>query len=70
MTNKEIAREAFPVGFYDDLHKDFSINFQMNRFYGWTNTERMLDEMRAEKDHPHLVLFTIIISLNIYQRMH
>ena len=47
MTNKEIAREAFPVGFYDDLHKDFSINFQMNRFYNWTNDESMLDEMRA-----------------------
>lgn len=47
MTNKEIAREAFPVGFYDDLHKDFSINFQMNRFYNWTNDKSMLDEMRA-----------------------
>ena len=46
MTNKEIAREAFPVGFYDDLYKDFSINFQMNRFYNWTNDESMLKEMR------------------------
>lgn len=35
----------FPVGFYH-LHSDFSINFQMNRFYNWTDEETMLEEMR------------------------
>jgi alpha-beta hydrolase superfamily lysophospholipase len=35
----------FPVGYYP-LHPNVSLNFQLNRFYGWTNDERMLDEMR------------------------
>ena len=25
---------SFPVG-YHELHLDISVNFQMNRFYGW-----------------------------------
>jgi hypothetical protein len=28
---------SFPVG-YHDLHPDVSINFQLNRFYGWAGT--------------------------------
>lgn len=44
MKNKNILN--FPVGFYEDLHKDFNINFQMNRFYNWTNDSEMLTEMR------------------------
>ncbi|WML32582.1 hypothetical protein [Clostridium sp. OS1-26] len=36
----------FPIGFYDDLHKDSSINFQMNRLYSWSNDTSMLYEMR------------------------
>jgi hypothetical protein len=36
----------FPVGYYP-LHPNVSLNFQMNRFYGWVGEEKMLDEMRA-----------------------
>jgi alpha-beta hydrolase superfamily lysophospholipase len=41
------ARPAiyFPVG-YHDLHPDISINFQLNRFYGWVGDDSMLTEMR------------------------
>jgi pimeloyl-ACP methyl ester carboxylesterase len=37
---------SFPVG-YHDLHPDISINFQLNRFYGWVGDDSMLTEMRA-----------------------
>lgn len=37
---------GYPVGFYNDLHPNFSINFTMNRFYNWTNDPDMLTEMR------------------------
>jgi alpha-beta hydrolase superfamily lysophospholipase len=37
---------SFPVG-YHDLHPDISINFQLNRFYGWAGDESMLNEMRT-----------------------
>jgi pimeloyl-ACP methyl ester carboxylesterase len=36
---------SFPVG-YHDLHPDVSINFQLNRFYGWVGDDSMLTEMR------------------------
>src|SRR6202167_5694474 len=36
---------SFPVG-YHDLHPNISINFQLNRFYGWVGDESMLTEMR------------------------
>jgi hypothetical protein len=36
---------SFPVG-YHDLHPDISINFQLNRFYGWVGDNSMLTEMR------------------------
>jgi pimeloyl-ACP methyl ester carboxylesterase len=41
------ARPAspFPVG-YHDLHPDISVNFQLNRFYGWVGDDSMLTEMR------------------------
>jgi len=37
--------DSFPVG-YHDLHPDISINFQLNRFYGWVGDDSMLTEMR------------------------
>ena len=37
---------SFPVG-YHDLHPNVSINFQLNRFYGWVGDDSMLTEMRA-----------------------
>ena len=36
---------TFPIG-YHDLHPDVSMNFQMNRWYGWVGEPDMLDEMR------------------------
>ena len=36
---------SFSVG-YHDLHPDISINFQLNRFYGWVGDDSMLTEMR------------------------
>ncbi len=44
--NAESPAIAFPVG-YHDLHPDISINFQMNRFYGWAGDDSMLTEMRG-----------------------
>ena len=41
----ESASNSFPVG-YHDLHPDISINFQLNRFYGWVGDDSMLTEMR------------------------
>ena len=36
---------TFPIGYYD-LHPDVSMNFQMNRWFGWVGEPDMLDEMR------------------------
>jgi alpha-beta hydrolase superfamily lysophospholipase len=36
---------SFPIGYYE-LHPDVSINFQLNRFYGWVGDDSMLTEMR------------------------
>ena len=36
---------AFPIG-YHSLHPDASMNFQMNRWFGWVGEPEMLAEMR------------------------
>ena len=36
---------TFPVGYYS-LHPDTSMNFQMNRWFGWVGEPEMLEEMR------------------------
>lgn len=36
----------FPVG-YHSLHPNVSLNFQMNRFWGWVGEKQMLEELRA-----------------------
>jgi alpha-beta hydrolase superfamily lysophospholipase len=36
----------FPVGYYP-LHPNVSLNFQMNRFWGWVGDKQMLEELRA-----------------------
>ncbi len=41
----ESASNSFPVG-YHKLHPDVSVNFQLNRFYGWVGGDSMLTEMR------------------------
>ena len=40
-----MAATTFPVG-YHDLHPDVSMNFQMNRWFGWVGEPDMLEEMR------------------------
>lgn len=37
--------KAFPIG-YHSLHPNVSMNFQMNRWYGWVGEPDMLEEMR------------------------
>ena len=37
---------TFPVG-YHSLHPNVSLNFQMNRWYGWVGEPDMLEEMRT-----------------------
>jgi pimeloyl-ACP methyl ester carboxylesterase len=44
VSDQEII-SRFPVG-YHELHPNVSLNFQMNRFNGWANEPRMLEEMR------------------------
>jgi len=46
------VRHQFPVG-YHTIHPDVSLNFQMNRWYSWTNDEGMLEEMRAAAPQIH-----------------
>lgn len=53
MKNIKVRRDIFPVGFYDDIHPDFSINFQMNRCYTMTNDDVMLKEMREVSPSIH-----------------
>jgi len=45
ITDQEVI-SRFPVGYYP-LHPNVSLNFQLNRFYGWANDEHMLEEIRA-----------------------
>lgn len=51
MTKKWTTND-FPVGLYN-LHPDPSVNFQMNRFYNWTNDKTMLDEMHSASNAIH-----------------
>jgi pimeloyl-ACP methyl ester carboxylesterase len=45
-TNADPVRiDGFPVGYYDDLHPDVSLNYQMNRFS--TGEQDMINEIRA-----------------------
>ena len=45
LSDSEII-SRFPVG-YHSLHPNVSLNFQMNRFWGWANEKQMLDELHA-----------------------
>ena len=44
-SDQEIIKR-FPVGYYP-LHPNVSLNFQMNRFWGWVGDKQMLEELRA-----------------------
>lgn len=37
---------TFPVG-YHNLDPEISMNFQMNRWFGWVGEKGMLDEMQS-----------------------
>lgn len=41
-----MAPTKFPIG-YHSLHPDTSMNFQMNRWFGWVGEPDMLEEMRT-----------------------
>jgi pimeloyl-ACP methyl ester carboxylesterase len=43
--------EGFPVGYYDDLHPDFRMNYEMNRFS--TGEADMIEEMRSVSPRIH-----------------
>src|SRR5215470_8382067 len=43
--------EGFPVGYYDDLHPDFRMNYEMNRFS--TGKTDMIEEMRSVSPRIH-----------------
>jgi pimeloyl-ACP methyl ester carboxylesterase len=49
VSDQEII-SRFPVGYYP-LHPNVSLNFQMNRFWGWVAEEQMLAELRAAGPH-------------------
>ena len=68
MSNKKFTKDAFPVGFYNDLHKDFSVNFQMNRFYNWTNDESMLKEMKDASPYMNNYAECISTFTNLSQK--
>jgi pimeloyl-ACP methyl ester carboxylesterase len=53
MSNKNLFKDLFPVDFFDDIHPDFGINFQMNRCYSFTNDDTMLQEMRNVSPRIH-----------------
>ncbi|TQI68181.1 hypothetical protein [Clostridium sp. KNHs216] len=42
--DKKWTTKDFPVGIFQ-MHPDVSVNFQMNRFYNWSNDETMREEM-------------------------
>lgn len=43
--DKKWTIKDFPVGLYS-LHPDKSVNFQMNRFFNWSNDIQMMEEMK------------------------
>ena len=46
MTPSPPSRPVLHIG-YHDIHPDVSLNFQMNRWFGWVGDAGMLDEMRT-----------------------
>ena len=46
MGEDQVVTGHFPVGYYP-LHPNISLNFQMNRFWGWVGEPQMLEELRS-----------------------
>ena len=68
MSKQEHFSGLFPVAFYDDLHPDFGVNFQMNRCYSFSNDEEMLDEMRTVSPLIHNYSEFIEEFLKLYEK--
>ena len=60
--------DLFPIAFYDDLHSDFGVNFQMNRCYSFSNDDEMLREMREVSPHIHNYSEFVTEFLKLYEK--
>ena len=60
--------DLFPVAFYDDLHPDFGVNFQMNRCYNFSNDDEMLNEMRSVSPLIHNYGEFVAEFLKLYEK--
>ena len=67
MPEQDHFSELFPVAFYNDLHPDFGVNFQMNRCYNFSNDNEMLNEMRAASPRIHNYNEFIAEFLKLYE---
>jgi len=68
MSEQNNFSELFPVAFYDDLHPDFGVNFQMNRCYNFSNDDEMLSEMRSVSPLIHNYNDFITEFLKLYEK--
>jgi pimeloyl-ACP methyl ester carboxylesterase len=65
---KDNFDELFPIAFYNDLHPDFGVNFQMNRCYNFSNDDEMLREMREVSPLIHNYSEFIEEFLKLYRK--
>ena len=68
MSKQDHFSELFPVAFYNDLHPDFGVNFQMNRCYNFSNDDEMLGEMKAVSPLIHNYGEFITEFLKLYEK--
>jgi pimeloyl-ACP methyl ester carboxylesterase len=68
MSKQNRFSNLFPVAFYEDLHPDFGVNFQMNRCYNFSNDAEMLSEMRGVSPHIHNYGEFITEFLKLYEK--
>jgi len=68
MPKQDYFKDLFPIAFYDDLHPDFGVNFQMNRCYNFSNDDEMLDEMRTVSPLVHNYSEFITEFLKLYEK--
>ena len=68
MSKQDHFNNLFPIAFYDDLHPDFGVNFQMNRCYNFSNDDEMLREMREVSPLIHDYREFIKEFLQLYEK--
>jgi pimeloyl-ACP methyl ester carboxylesterase len=68
MLKQDRFSKLFPVAFYNDLHPDFGINFQMNRCYNFSNDDEMLSEMKEVSPFIHNYGEFITEFLKLYEK--